>query len=94
LERHYKAESLTLAIQDGPAAGQTVPHVHIHVLPRRRNDFRKNDEVYDAIDENDKEYKDDHSKSKPLDLDENRRVRTPEEMAAEAMELRRLFNCI
>ena len=31
-------------------AGQTVPHVHIHVLPRRAGDFEKNDEVYDAID--------------------------------------------
>ena len=32
-------------------AGQTVPHVHIHVLPRRRGDFEKNDDVYDAIDD-------------------------------------------
>jgi diadenosine tetraphosphate (Ap4A) HIT family hydrolase len=40
-----QASSLTLAIQDGPAAGQTVPHVHIHVLPRRGGDFEKNDEV-------------------------------------------------
>ncbi len=37
--------------QDGPQAGQTVPHVHIHVLPRRVGDFEKNDEIYDAIDD-------------------------------------------
>ena len=36
--------------QDGPAAGQTVPHVHIHVLPRKPGDFEKNDEVYDELD--------------------------------------------
>jgi bis(5'-adenosyl)-triphosphatase len=35
LEQHLGATSLTFAIQDGPAAGQTVPHVHIHILPRR-----------------------------------------------------------
>ncbi|CAK7564843.1 MAG: Dinucleoside triphosphate hydrolase [Sporothrix epigloea] len=28
--------SFNLAIQDGPEAGQTVPHVHVHVLPRIR----------------------------------------------------------
>jgi bis(5'-adenosyl)-triphosphatase len=52
LEGHYGASSLTLAIQDGPAAGQTVPHVHIHCLPRTPGDFKKNDEVYGALEEN------------------------------------------
>jgi len=28
-----------------------VPHVHVHVLPRRAGDFEKNDAVYDAVDE-------------------------------------------
>lgn len=27
-----------LLINDGPAAGQHVPHVHLHVIPRRRGD--------------------------------------------------------
>ena len=36
IEPHFGATSLTYAIQDGPAAGQTVPHVHVHVLPRPR----------------------------------------------------------
>lgn len=34
VEPHFGGTSLTLAIQDGPQAGQTVPHVHVHVLPR------------------------------------------------------------
>ena len=37
------------AYQDGPQAGQTVPHVHIHVIPRKKGDFEKNDEIYDAV---------------------------------------------
>lgn len=28
----------TIGINDGPAAGQTVPHVHIHLIPRYKGD--------------------------------------------------------
>lgn len=38
-----------LISQDGPQAGQTVPHVHIHVIPRKSGDFEKKDEIYDAV---------------------------------------------
>ncbi|HEX6042386.1 HIT family protein [Longimicrobium sp.] len=29
----------TLVVNDGPAAGQHVPHVHVHVIPRARGDL-------------------------------------------------------
>ncbi|KAL2890841.1 HIT domain-containing protein [Ceratocystis lukuohia] len=29
--------SFNIAIQDGPEAGQTVPHVHVHVIPRPKD---------------------------------------------------------
>lgn len=51
VEEFHKASSLTLTIQDGPQAGQTVPHVHIHVLPRTAGDFLVNDQIYDKINE-------------------------------------------
>jgi len=50
VEQHYKGEALTMAIQDGPAAGQTVDHVHVHVIPRRRGDLARNDQVYERLD--------------------------------------------
>ena len=50
LEQHVGASSLTFALQDGPQAGQTVPHVHVHVLPRTEGDFTNNDDVYHEID--------------------------------------------
>ena len=40
---------MTLAIQDGPEAGQTVKHVHVHVLPRKAGDFAENDQIYNEV---------------------------------------------
>ena len=81
LEAHYNVESLTLAIQDGPEAGQSVPHVHVHVLPRVKGDFEPNDAVYDALDAGDVK----------RNLDEERVARTAAEMAAEAALYRPYF---
>ena len=39
VERVYNASSLNIAIQDGVDAGQSVPHVHAHIIPRRRDDL-------------------------------------------------------
>lgn len=86
LEHYHKASSLTFAIQDGPQAGQTVPHVHIHIIPRKAGDFEKNDEIYDAIDVKGKEL------AQKLDLDKERKDRTLEEMSQEANEYRALFS--
>ncbi|OIT01106.1 bifunctional bis(5'-adenosyl)-triphosphataseadenylylsulfatase fhit [Nicotiana attenuata] len=85
LESYHKASSLTFAIQDGPQAGQTVPHVHVHIIPRKSGDFEKNDEIYDALDVKEKEMK------QSLDLDKERKDRSIEEMAEEADEYRKLF---
>ncbi|XP_052425209.1 bis(5'-adenosyl)-triphosphatase isoform X1 [Carassius gibelio] len=81
IEKHFQASSLTIAIQDGPEAGQTVKHVHVHVLPRKAGDFDKNDSIYDELQKHDRENEDVPSK-----------WRSEEEMAKEAMELHSLFN--
>jgi len=94
LRRAYPvATAFNVAVQDGRAAGQSVPHVHVHVLPRVGGDFERNDDVYEELDawapttalaaakeRTDVEVPD----------DADRRDRTPEQMAEEAALYRRL----
>lgn len=38
LDREYEPAGYNIGINDGPAAGQTVRHVHMHLIPRYRGD--------------------------------------------------------
>ncbi|ORX86053.1 HIT-like protein [Anaeromyces robustus] len=87
IEKTYKGKSLTITIQDGPYAGQTVEHVHVHIIPRSENDWKNNDDIYDEVDNS--EWTNQDSKNK-VDNDE-RKPRTEQEMADEAALLRPLF---
>ncbi|XP_025054775.1 bis(5'-adenosyl)-triphosphatase isoform X4 [Alligator sinensis] len=80
VEKHFCGTSLTISIQDGPEAGQTVKHVHVHILPRRAGDFSRNDSVYDELERHDKGKEDAPSK-----------WRSEEDMAAEAASLKKYF---
>ena len=53
LERCYDVKALNFSVQDGAEAGQTINHVHIHVLPRKAGDFKRNDDVYHELQEHD-----------------------------------------
>ncbi|XP_975421.2 nitrilase and fragile histidine triad fusion protein NitFhit isoform X1 [Tribolium castaneum] len=78
VENEYSASSSTLCVQDGKHAGQTIPHVHIHILPRKPNDFEVNDEIYDRLAKHDRE-----ESQEPL--------RNVTEMSQEADTLRKYF---
>ena len=47
---HLNATAFNLALKDGKGAGQPVPHLHLHVVPRTAGDLAVNDEVYGRID--------------------------------------------
>ncbi|EPS41975.1 hypothetical protein H072_4016 [Dactylellina haptotyla CBS 200.50] len=49
IERVYGTTGATIAIQDGGSAGQSVPHVHTHIIPRKLNDFPSIDDVYTRL---------------------------------------------
>lgn len=37
-QAEFGPDGYNIGINDGPAAGQTVPHLHIHLIPRFRGD--------------------------------------------------------
>ena len=88
-------ECLCARNRDGPAAGQSVPHVHVHLLPRKFTDFGgENDEVYPLLETSEAELKGDLATESGegkrttgkfrVDADEDRPPRTGEEMEKEA----------
>ncbi|KAG2226292.1 hypothetical protein INT45_005964 [Circinella minor] len=81
VENAYECTSLTTVIQDGPQAGQTVPHVHMHVIPRKVGDWANNDDIYDEL----------AGKSKIRVDNEERLPRSEQEMKEEADMLRPFF---
>ena len=93
VERVYDASSLNIAMQDGVDAGQSVPHVHAHIIPRKAADMDDkggNDAIYGMLEgeEGDvgQHLKDrDRGRPKFPTVDDNqRRSRTIEEMTKEA----------
>ncbi|CAF0903525.1 unnamed protein product [Adineta ricciae] len=76
IEDFFQGKSLSIAIQDGEHAGQTVKHVHVHILPRVPGDFEDNDTIYHELAHHDKKQKG---------------WRQEQEMIDEAKTLRKLF---
>ena len=93
LKQHYtETTAFNVAVQDGKAAGQSVPHVHVHVLPRTGGDFERNDDVYEELDQWAPR---DELKGTPMSIDvpedKDRVDRTSEMMASEAALYRKIL---
>lgn len=93
LRSHLSAGGFNVAVQDGRDAGQSVPHVHVHILPRLKGDFARNDDVYDALEEWAPRDNVRIGGGSALEVaeDEDRINRTLEQMAKEAASYRSLF---
>lgn len=105
IERAYGADGLTIACQDGKAAGQSVPHVHFHVLPRKSKGDRfsdENDAIYPALERSEGALSSElqtitlwqNTDVQPLrvDADEHRPPRSMDEMEKEVDWLRHFFH--
>lgn len=99
IEKQYSADALNVAIQDGPLAGQTVPHVHCHIIPRRLNDLENSDQVYKLLNSADGDLEKTFAVLKDIGRndarfdrpDSDRIERTMSEMEQEAEMLSKLF---
>jgi len=90
IEEKFKATGVTYAIQDGAGAGQTVKHVHVHILPRFKGDFDENDEIYRAVRMISHLFFNIFFFFK-LEKSDKAQPRTDQQMADEAKELAKLF---
>ena len=57
LQRTFKekAEAFTISIQEGQGAGQTINHLHAHIIPRHHTEkFRDEDDIYKELEDFDK----------------------------------------
>lgn len=96
LKQHYQGTTaFNVAVQDGQAAGQSVPHVHVHILPRSGGDYERNDDVYEDLEA--WAPRADQSKPKTsIDVpdDADRKDRTTEQMAEEASVYRKILESL
>lgn len=93
ISKVYKADSLNIAIQDGPESGQSVPHLHTHLIPRYKTD-KYDDSIHTQLELKDlaAEYADFFARKEKFQQslkwtstpDDQRFPRTSQEMAKEA----------
>ncbi|CAO1615120.1 unnamed protein product [Sympodiomycopsis kandeliae] len=99
LEHLLGCTSTTISIQDGAEAGQSVNHLHVHILPRKVGDFVVNDKIYEHLekfgfglrDTLSKQQQDKVRSAVVPDAEEDRKPRSKDQMRQEAQWLSQYF---
>ncbi len=69
----FKAEAFNWSVQDQNAAGQTITHMHMHIVPRIEGDLNQPGDWYPKISNNYKELLDSNKRTK-LSSEEMKRI--------------------
>ena len=77
---YYDAEAYDWSLQEGEAAGQSVSHLHLHIIPRTAGDLPEGEEWYSKLQE-----------SKAID-DPMRKIMGQDEFERKSAELRSAWN--
>jgi len=71
LKSVFNCEGFDWTLQDGVSAGQTVPHLHLHIIPRKPLDMPEGNEWYSKIPENEKQMLDSEHRERLSDNEYN-----------------------
>jgi bis(5'-adenosyl)-triphosphatase len=74
LTKHYRATGFDWSIQEGEDAGQSVEHLHWHIIPRRKNDLKSPGAWYSKLQNSEKEPVIDSHARKKLTSEELQRI--------------------
>jgi bis(5'-adenosyl)-triphosphatase len=51
LTKHYKSDAYDWSLQEGESAGQSVDHLHLHIIPRNPGDLPEGEDWYVKLEE-------------------------------------------
>ncbi len=51
LTKHYKSDAYDWSLQEGESAGQSVDHLHLHIIPRNPGDLPDGEDWYVKLEE-------------------------------------------
>lgn len=67
LQLAFGSEGFDWSIQDGASAGQTVMHLHLHIVPRKTGDLAKGKEWFQLMKNNEKQMLDSKNRERLTD---------------------------
>ncbi len=71
LKKVFGCDSFDWTIQDGVSAGQTVPHLHLHIVPRKLLDMPESNNWYSKIPPNEAQLLDSEHRARLIDDEYN-----------------------